>query len=504
MRYFIVPAAGLAALLASTAAFAQSANKLTWSAGSQVGNLDINSSLEGTSRRLLKGNVGEGLTKVVIKDGKLSWEPWLSTSWEQVEKTRWRFKLRSDVKFSDGNPMTAQDVVFSVNKIADPASGKTSILNNIASAEKVDDQTVDIITKSPDFFVYRAVAEIVIQPDGWGKTDPKKAGETLVGTGPYKLASVSGGHDLATLTRNDAYWGQKPFFDEIDLRVIPDSGARLAALNAGEVDVAFDLAPDLAQAAPASLTTPATEVDILRINALNPPLNDVRVRQALNYAVDQKVLTDNIRLGFAGLPNGQSVTKPVHGYNPDIKDYGYDPEKAKALISEAGASGATINLMCPSEYYGQVGVDTCQTLQADYQAIGLTVNLQFLPHDRWIKEGLLAPQNKLTPPDLFYIQAGSETLDATPQIRNYLTCGTDRSTICDKELADSAKSALSLSDETQQAQAYQKVMGLAHDKAAFVWLTNPSTVVAVGKDIRGPIYNEGSTVYWADWSRATD
>lgn len=501
----IMTVAALAAFLASTTAFAQTApSKLTWSAGSQVGNLDIDSSLEGTSRRLLKGNVGEGLTKVVITEGKLSWEPLLATSWEQVERTRWRFKLRQGVTFSDGKPMTAEDAVFSVKKVADPASGKTSILNNIAGAEKVDDQTVDILTKGPDFFVYRAVAEIVIEPDGWGKTDPKKASETLIGTGPYTLASVSGGRDLATLTRNDSYWGKKPFFDQIDLRVIPDSGARLAALNAGEIDVAFDLAPDLAQAAPASLTTPATEVDILRINALKPPLNDVRVRQALNYAVDQKVLIDNIRLGFANAPNGQAVTPPVHGYNAEIHDYGYDPDKAKALVNEAGASGATISLMCPSEYYGQVGVDTCQTLQANYQAIGLNVNLQFLPHDRWIKEGLLAPQNKLTPPDLFYIQAGSETLDATPQIRNYFTCDTDRSTICDSELADSAKNALSISDEAEQAKAYQQVIATAHDRAAFVWLTNPSTVVAVAKDIQGPIYNEGSTVYWGDWTRVSN
>jgi peptide/nickel transport system substrate-binding protein len=500
-------AAALFALAASVAlpASAQDTGKtLTWSAGDQVGSLDIDASLEGTSRRLLKGNVGEGLTKVVITDGKLSWEPLLATSWEHVEPTRWRFKLRDGVKFQDGTPMTADDVVFSINKVADPASSKTSILQNIAGAEKVDDHTVDVLTKSPDFFAFRAVAEIVIQPNGWGKLDPKLAQTTLMGTGPYKLDSVSPGRDLAVLTRNDAYWGAQPYFDSIKLRVIPDSGARLAALNAGEIDVAFDLAPDLAQAAPAALSTSATEVDILRINAAKPPLDDVRVRQALNYAVDQKVLIDNVRLGFAQLPNGQAVTGPVHGYNPAIKDYGFDLAKATALIDAAGAKGATLSLMCPSEYYGAVGVDTCQTLQAMYQAIGLKIDLQFLPHDRWIKEGLLAPHNKLTPPDLFYIEAGSETLDATPYIRNYLTCNQERSTICEPELDKQARAALETSDEAAQGKAYQQVLSLAHDRAVMVWLTNPTNTVAVGKGISGPVYNEGSTVYWADWSRTAN
>ena len=115
----------------------------------------------------------------------------------------------------------------------------------------------------------------------------------------------------------------------------------------------------------------------------------MRVRQALNYAVDQDVLITDIRLGFAQKPNGQAVTPPVRGYNPNIKDYGFDPEKAGALIKEAGAEGAQLTLMCPSEYYGAVGVNTCQTLEAMYEAVGLQVELQFLPHARWIAEGLL-------------------------------------------------------------------------------------------------------------------
>lgn len=502
-RVILASAITLLLLGTAPAALAQSGpTTLTWSAGSAVGNLDIVANLEGTSRRLLKGNVGEGLAKVTINDGELSWEPLLATEWEQIEPQRWRFKIRQGVTFHDGTPMTVEDVVYTVNKVADPASSKTSILQNIASAEVFDEETVDILTKSPDFFAYRAAAEISIQKQGWGTDDVAAAQNTLIGTGPYKLESVSPARDLATLVRSDTYWGDNSgALERINLRVIPDSGARLAALNAGEIDVAFDLSPDLVQVAPASLSTAATEVDILRINALVPPLDDVRVRQALNYAVDQDVLINNIRLGFAGKPNGQAITGPVRGYNADLTDYGFDLERARELIAEAGAEGAELTLMCPSEYYGAVGVNTCQTLEAMYEAAGLEIELQFLPHARWIAEGLLAPRNGTPPPSLFYIQAGSETLDATPYVRNYLTCNEERSTICDEGLDAAANAALTVADPEEQAAAYSEVLAQAHELAVMVWLTNPQNVVATVQGIQGPVYNEGSTVFWADWSR---
>jgi peptide/nickel transport system substrate-binding protein len=497
-----------AMLLGSLAAVAPQARaqavepkgELIWATPEPVGNLDIAAHLEGTSRRLLKGNVGEGLAKVVVKGDHLSWEPLLATSWKQIGPQKWRFTIRDGVKFHDGKPMTVKDVVYTVNKVADPASAKTSILQNIAGAEAVDDHTVDILTKSPDFFAFRAAAEIPIQKEGWGKTDPKAAETTLIGTGSYRLKQVSPARDSAVLEAFPDYWGAKPHYKTVRLRVIPDSGARLAALRAGEVQVAFDLSPDLLQVAPATLSSAATEVDILRINTAKKPLDDVRVRQALNYAVDRNVLIKNIRLGFAGPPHGQAVTSQVHGFNPELDDYPFDLAKARELIKAAGAEGAELTLMCPSEYYGAVGVDTCQTLAAMYQAAGLKIKIQLLPHARWINEGLLAPKNNVPPPDLFYIQAGSETLDATPYVRNYLTCNKERSTFCDKDLDAAAKAALAISTPQEQAKAYADVLAKAHDLGVMVWLTNPRNVVATAEGIRGTVYPEASTVFWADWS----
>ncbi|HTN64232.1 MAG TPA: ABC transporter substrate-binding protein [Devosia sp.] len=448
MRKLVLNLLGATALaiFAGSAAQAQDASTLVWAVGAPVGNLDIASSLEGTNRRLLKGSVLEGLTKIVKGPEGLSWEPLLATSWEHIEPDRWRFKLREDVLFQDGTPLTAEDVAFTVNKIADPASAKSSILQNLASANVVDKYTVDIVTKSPDFFAYRAAAEIPVQKKGWGVENPEEASNSVIGTGAYRLTGFSPARDGATLERWDGWWDHdiQPEFDKVQLRVIPDAGARLAALRAGEVQIAFDLTPDLLAAAPKTITTPASEILLLRLNALKGVLADVKVRQALNYAVDRKVIIENIWLNFAGPSNGQAVPANVHGFNPDLKDYPYDPDKARALIEEAGAKGAELSLMCSGEQYGSRGLDTCATLAAMYEAVGLKINIQQVTYASWIADGLMAPKNGQTPPDMFYLQTGSETLDATPIIRNYLACNNERSTICDPELDAMAKGALSL------------------------------------------------------------
>src|SRR5688572_23841489 len=118
---------------------AEGEQTIVWAASSALGTLDIAASLEVTSRQLLFGSVIEGLTRLKADGGgNYQWEPLLATSWEQVEPTRWRFELRTDVSFSNGQKMTAKDVAYSINKIADPSSSRASILNNLASAEVVD------------------------------------------------------------------------------------------------------------------------------------------------------------------------------------------------------------------------------------------------------------------------------------------------------------------------------------------------------------------------------
>lgn len=487
----------------STPSDAGGATTLRWATGSELGSLDVVADqVNGTTRRILVGTVLEGLTKINNDNDELSWEPLLAESWERVDELRWRFELREGVTFHDGSEMTAADVAYSINKLASPDSAKDSTLENVAGAEVVDDHTVDVLTKVPDFFAFRALSAIGIQPENWG-ADEAQARDTAIGTGPYRVESVSAARDGVVLVRNEDYWGDiDPYFDTIEARIIPDTGARLAALRANEIDVAFDLSPDLVAAAPSSVTAASTEIDILRISDATEALADQRVRQALNYAVDRDALINDLRFGFALPPKGQGVTSQVHGHNPDLEDYPYDPELAASLVEEAGAVGAELTMMCVSEYYGTVGTDTCQTLQTAYNDLGLVVSLQLLPRDQWVEQGLLAPQNEIPPPDLFYVQAGSGTLNSTLYIQNYYTCGNVRATLCDEELRDLSEAAMALDDPEEQAAAYQEVHALAREVAPMVWITSPMNVAAVQDGITGKLYSDSYTVYWYEWSRS--
>ncbi|GAA1995718.1 ABC transporter substrate-binding protein [Microbacterium ulmi] len=478
---------------------------LIWAASSALGTLDIAASLEVTSRQLLFGSVLEGLTELKAdSDGNYDWEPLLATSWEQIEPTKWRFELRTDVTFSDGQKLTARDVAFSVNKIADPASSRASILNNLASAEVVDDDTVDIITKTPDFFAFRAAAEIAVQPDGWGTGDTAAgAATTAIGTGPYVLKDLSAAKDQATLEVRDGYWRDiTPYFSTVQMRVIPDTGARFAALQAGEIQVALDLSPDLLTQAPATLSAPATEVEFVRIDTLTPPLDDVRVRQALNYAVDKDVLINDVRQGFAEPAHGQGTFKESHGFNPDVEDYPYDPEEAKRLLEEAGAADLTLDLVC-GDQYGVTGTDTCQTLVTMWNDVGIDVNFTIAPYESMINDFLLARKNGLPAPNLLHLLAGSDTLTATPYIQNYLNCGPERGQWCDPVFMEEADKALAMTDADEQAAAYRDLMQYARDEAPLVFLTNPRIVIAVAEGIQGVVYGNPGKINWAEYSRSS-
>lgn len=475
---------------------------LTWSTGTALGTLDIVADqVDGTARRLLLGNVLESLTRVAQKDdGSLDWVPSLATEWKEVDPSTWQFTIRPDVKFQDGSTLDATDVAYSVNKLAKPESTKDSTLNVIAGADVVDDVTVNVNFTSPEPFGFRVVSTIPIEPDGWGD-DVTAAETTAIGTGPYKLTEVSPTRDTATLEKFSGYWGgEVGSFDSIHMKLIPDVGARLAALKAGEIDVAFDLSPDLAAAAPAVLTAPSTEVEILRIKAESGPFSDLNARIAISHAIDTKSLIDNVRNGLAISADGQPVPAQVTGYNPDVKAYSYDAAKAKSMIDDAGLTGTTVSMLCATDYWGAVGADSCQAIAANIEATGLKVDVKLLPFDQWRDQGYLAKDNGLEPPDLLYIQAGSSAYNASAVLTNYFTCGS-KATVCDPDLKAATQKALDEVDADQKAKDYQAVIKLAHDEAVLLPTVSPEVFAATQSNIKGTLYGDKSTVFWDEWTR---
>jgi len=277
-------------------------------------------------------------------EGELA--PMLATEWSMREDDPkvWEFKLNPDAKFSDGEPVTADDVIFTWKRSTDPANeivGNTQyLLNNmkIANIEAPDPQTVVITTEQPSVTLPGFLAEYYILPQHYYEgLSREEASLKPLGSGPYMLQEwVKDDH--LTMVRNPQYWGEPASIEQIVWRPVPEAATRIAELLSGGADLIDNLPPDkVAEVEEAGFNTATVDtgrrifVGITQYN--NPALQDKRVRQALNYAVDFDAISAAL-LNGKGKRAGTNVNPPWQ--NSEVQPYPYDPEKAKALLAEAG------------------------------------------------------------------------------------------------------------------------------------------------------------------------
>lgn len=286
-------------------------------------------------------NIYENLVKL---DTDLSFQPALAESWEQVEPDRWRFNLRQGVKFHDGTDFNAEAVKFSIDRQKDPDNpGRSaSNLRPITAVEVVDDHTVDIVTDG----AYGPLLNIMSLVYATGIVSPaavEQYGEDFtqnpVGTGPFQFLEWAT-NDHITIERFDDYWGEPAPLDQVIYRVIPEESARMLALDTGEVQMVMAPAPsqmDLYRdnADFTIYETPGVRVIFFGISTNHPPLDDARVRQALNFGFDRQSVLDNIVEGAGYLPTAY-ISPPIFGFTDTSAEFAYDPDKAAALLEEAG------------------------------------------------------------------------------------------------------------------------------------------------------------------------
>ncbi|MCB8822185.1 ABC transporter substrate-binding protein [Microvirga rosea] len=299
--------------------------------------------------------------RLITPDPNLQVTPALAESWQNVDPTTWRIKLRSGVTFQDGNPLTAEDVIYSLNRAKDIPNSPAPFTGNvgaIASMTIVDPQTIEFKTKgpTPDFIEQIGLVYIVQKKLAEGKSiEAFNDRSAAVGTGPYKVKEwVPGDH--ITLVRNDSYWGKKPTFENVTIKFIANDAARVAALRSGSVDLIDAVPPgdvrSLSSAGGLKLWSIASaRVVYLALDAsrdespfivgadgkpLNPnPLKDVRVRQALSKLINRRLIVDRI-LDSAGDAAGQIVPEGIGGADPTLRASPFDVAGAKKLLADAG------------------------------------------------------------------------------------------------------------------------------------------------------------------------
>jgi peptide/nickel transport system substrate-binding protein len=288
-------------------------------------------------------NVFEAL---VNQGSDLSFEPELATDWEAVDDTTWRFELREGVTFHNGDPFTAEDVKFSIERILDEeqASPRASMLTMVESVEVEDDLTVVITTTDPAPTLLASLSVNEIVPAGYvQEVGDEEFAAAPVGTGPFTFVEWVPNEQLV-LEANDDYWDGRPDVDTVIFKPIPEVAARMAALEGGDVHIAAEVPPDLADSlggGTVAAPVDGTRIWFLAMNVTEAPFDDVEVRIGVNQAVDRDALVDGLLQGY-GRPLYQPAFPEMFGYIDGFEGYPHDAEAAGAAFE--GAASAQLDV----------------------------------------------------------------------------------------------------------------------------------------------------------------
>ncbi|RAI01969.1 ABC transporter substrate-binding protein [Acuticoccus sediminis] len=271
--------------------------------------------------------------------------PDLATEWSANEDaTEWHFTLRDNAVFSNGSPLTSADVVASFKKLLDPATAAPGSRNLGPISDVVADGDLGVIirTSSPygDLPVALSYPTAKIVPAALAEGDFESLATTPVGTGPFKLVEFSPDQRAVVEKRDDYFVPELPYLDRIEILTFPDAAGAVAATMAGEVDLLTEVQPpDYSRVSSASglvgLRTPSGRFLDVVMDCTVEPFNDPKVREALSYAVDREAMVELVAEGY-GTPGNDTPINSAYHYYSEAPLKAYDPEKAKALLAEAG------------------------------------------------------------------------------------------------------------------------------------------------------------------------
>lgn len=364
-------------------------------------------SLNETFTLSMLGNVYEGLVR---RNEMLEIEPALAESWETVDPLRWRFHLRKGVKFQNGSDFTAEDVVFSINRLHSEGSDLASRVGKDVKLEVVDDYTVDFVLSSPNPILPYEWETLYIMDKEWTEehdavkvtsasdTVPNYASLHANGTGPFRITSHEPGVQT-TFEKFDGWWDTpKHNLDKVEFTPISSDATRVAALLSGEMDMVYpvpvqDLKRIDSNSGTRVLTGPELRTIFLGMDQMRDellysdvkgknPFKDVRVRKAFYQAIDIDGISKKIMRGMS-TPSALMISPLLFSRSDEFHRYPYDPKAAKSLLEEAGyPDGFSISMDCPNDRY--VNDDAiCQAVASMLARINIKVDLNAQPKAKY-------------------------------------------------------------------------------------------------------------------------
>ncbi|TYB84545.1 hypothetical protein FQ320_21890 [Oceaniovalibus sp. ACAM 378] len=422
---------------------------------------------------------------LVLRDDTGKTMPGLAESWEAVDPLTWRFNLRDGVTFHDGTPFTAEDVKFTLDYILAPDSvyGSKSRIGQIESTAVVDEHTVEITTTVPFPTLIIGLSDIPIEPKHYVEKVGREAMIAApMGTGPFVFESWVPG-DRYALTANPDYWQGAPKVEGVLFRQIPEASTRAASLIAGEnqiiEEIPIDIIPQIEQSEDVSVQGVETTVGLLlTFDTRNPPYDDVRVRRALNMAVNKPLIFDRLLQGKGAVLKGQMLTSNTFGFNPDLEEIPQDLEAAKALLEEAGyADGFDTSITTRSGKYLS-DVDIASAVAGMFRDVNVNAGVNIVEQGVFSK---MVQARDMGPLHMVGWYSVGDADFATV----WFTEDSGRAYWKNDEYEELFTKARSTVDEAERLAAYNRMMEIMHEEVPAIFLFGLPSIYGMSDSLTG-------------------
>src|SRR6266542_7122547 len=466
---------------------------LTFAAGSDPDSLDPQNT---------QSNPGEQVNRMMYDNlvrfnAKMQIEPALAQSWTQSpDGLTWTFKLRKGVRFHDGSPFDAKAVKYFFDRVlGDEKPFKASLYTPfVQGAQVVDDNTVRVTLKQPfAAFLFRLAhsAGGVVSPAAhqkWGKDLTLHPS----GTGPFKFVEWVKG-DRVVLEKNDGYWGGRPLLDRVTVKTVKEDAARVLMLESGDTDLILNIPPEdipRLRKDPRFTVESITTARALYVmmNVKKKPFDDVRVRQALNYAVNREAIVKSLFQGNAEALSG--IVAPLQNGYAKLPGYAYDPKKAKELLAQAGASALKVKLWSPKGRYVK-DFELAQAVQQDLAAVGIEATLSTMEWGAYLSATKTPAEQ--TDRELFLLGWSPSTGEAHwgtfPLLHSSQQApkGDNRGFFASKALDDAMDKAGTATSDKARLAALREAQQIVINDASHVFLISPNMIVGASKKVHAVV-----------------
>lgn len=439
---------------------------------------------------------------IVTRDNDGEIAPQVATAWEWLSDTQLELTIRDDIVFHDGTPLTADDVIYSVKRITDPAFASPQLgqFAAIVNAEKTADNKVVLTTDGPYPVLLAQLVKLSVVPEHVAANESEQDfNANPVGSGPYKFETWDRGVSV-TLDKNDDYWGDKGQFETVSFKAVPDASTRVANLRAGTADLIVSIDSDQAAQLETAgnvkvLTAPTERVAFMGINTLVPPFNDPELRRAAAMAIDR----EGIALGLLGGGEtvvGQLATPSHFGYVEGIDPIPYDPEQAAEIVAAKGDAAKVPMEFATSPVFDQRIV---QAIQQMLNEAGFNVEIGLTDMATYLKKAQNGdPEQR---PQINFGRWSCACQDVDGVEFPLLHSSSNWSRVSDPELDALLENARTTVDSDQRRADYAKIAEIVKDNTYILPLYQATALYGAADALEWqPTANESMFINRMSWS----